>query len=104
MSGCLLSLDYPCYFPVLSYADNRALRESVYKAYITRASEFGNMAFDNSPIMFKILNLRHELSQLLGFKNYAQKSLASNKMAKTPEEVLSFLENLLRCTQSKADA
>jgi oligopeptidase A len=102
MSGCLLTLDYPSYFPVLSYADSRALRESVYKAHVTRASEFGNMAFDNSPIMFKILSLRHQLSQLLGFKNYAQKSLASNKMAKTPEEVLSFLETLLQYTQSKA--
>ena len=52
--------------------------------------------------MFNILNLRHELSQILGFKNYVQKSLASNKMAKNPEEVLKFLEGLLSYTQPKA--
>lgn len=102
MTGCLLTLDYPSYFPILTYADNRGLREFVYRAYITRASELSNPAFDNGPIMFKILNLRHELSQLLGFNNYAQKSLASNKMAKNPEEVLRFLEELLRYAESKA--
>ncbi|WP_143549457.1 M3 family metallopeptidase, partial [Rickettsiella grylli] len=55
-----------------------------------------------SKIIFNILKLRHELSQLLGFKNYAQKSLAANKMAKNPEEVLEFLENLLAYSQPKA--
>ncbi|MES2998549.1 MAG: M3 family metallopeptidase [Pseudomonadota bacterium] len=102
LSGYLLTLDYPSYFPVLTHADNRLLRETLYKAYITRASEFNNSAFDNSPILLEILNLRYELSQLLGFTNYAQKSLASNKMAKSPEEVIGFLEELLSTTQSKA--
>lgn len=103
MTGYLITLDYPSYLPILTYADNRALRELIYKAHITRASELGNLSFDNSHIMFDILNLRHELSQLLGFKNYAQKSLASNKMAKNPEEVITFLEELLAYTQSKAN-
>lgn len=100
--GYLLTLDQPSYFPVLTHADNRGLRETVYKAYITRASELSDPKFDNSPILFEILNLRYELSHLLGFSNYAQKSLASNKMANSTEEVISFLENLLSYTQNKA--
>ncbi|MFZ0219163.1 MAG: M3 family metallopeptidase [Candidatus Aquirickettsiella sp.] len=102
LSGYLITLDYPSYFPILTYADNRVLRESIYKAHITRASELSNLALDNSKVMFNILNLRHELSQILGFKNFAQKSLASNKMAKNPEEVLKFLEELLAYAQPKA--
>jgi oligopeptidase A len=102
LAGYLITLDYPSYFPILTYADNRSLRESIYKANITRASELSNLALDNSEVMFNILNLRHELSQILGFKNYAQKSLATNKMAKNPKEVLKFLEKLLAYTQPKA--
>ncbi|MCH9637148.1 M3 family metallopeptidase [Rickettsiella endosymbiont of Litargus connexus] len=102
LTGFLITLDYPSYFPILTYADNRALRESIYKAHITRASELSNLAFDNSQVMFNILNLRHELSQILGFKNYAQKSLALNKMAKNPEDVLEFLQGLLAYAQLKA--
>jgi oligopeptidase A len=102
LTGYLLTLDYPSYFPVLAHADNRTLRETLYRAYITRASELNSPKFDNSPILLEILNLRHELSLLLGFNNYAQKSLASNKMAKHTEEVISFLEELLATTQSKA--
>jgi oligopeptidase A len=100
--GYLITLDYPSYFPIITYADNRDLRETIYKAHITRASELSNLVLDNSKVMFNILNLRHELSQILGFKNYAQKSLASNKMAKNPEEVLKFLEGLLLYSQPKA--
>ncbi|MES2141877.1 MAG: M3 family metallopeptidase [Pseudomonadota bacterium] len=102
LTGYLLTLDYPSYFPVLTHADNRPLREILYKAYITRASELSNPEFDNSPILLEILKLRYELSHLLGFSNYAQKSLASNKMAKNTEEVIGFLEKLLSATQSKA--
>ncbi len=102
LTGYLLTLDYPSYFPILTHADNRALREILYNAYITRASELSNPEFDNSPILLEILTLRYELSQLLGFSNYAQKSLASNKMAKNTEEVIKFLEKLLSATQSKA--
>ena len=102
LSGYLLTLDYPSYLPVLTHADNRSLRETLYTAYITRASELNNPAFNNSPVLLEILTLRHELSQLLGFTHYAQKSLASNKMAKSPEEVIGFLEELLIYIQSKA--
>jgi oligopeptidase A len=102
LTGYLITLDYPSYFPILTYADNRNLRKSIYKAHITRASELNNLALDNSKIMFNILSLRHELSQILGFKNYAQKSLATDKMAKNPEEVLEFLEELLNYTRPKA--
>lgn len=102
LTGYLITLDYPSYFPILTYADNRELRKTIYKASITRASELNNLVFNNSEVMFKILSLRQELSQILGFKNYAQKSLATNKMAKNPEEVLEFLEELLMYTQPKA--
>lgn len=103
LTGYLITLDYPSYFPIITYADNRILREILYKAHITRASELSDLTtLDNSKIMFNILSLRHELSQILGFKNYAQKSLASNKMAKNPEEVLEFLQTLLSYVQPKA--
>lgn len=102
LTDYLITLDYPSYYPILTYADNRSLRESIYKAHITRASDLGNLVFDNSKVMFNILNLRHELSQILGFQNYAQKSLATNKMANNPEEVLKFLEELLTYTHPKA--
>lgn len=104
LNGYLFTLDYPSYFPVLTHADNRTLRETLYKGYITRASELNGSQYDNSPILLEILKLRHELSQLLGFTNYAQKSLASNKMAKSTEEVINFLEELLVTTQAKAKA
>jgi oligopeptidase A len=102
LSGYLLTLDNPSYFPILTHADNRSLRQTLYKAYITRASELSNPKFDNGPVLLEILNLRHELSQLLGFNNYAQKSLAANKMAGNIEEVIGFLEELLTTTKPKA--
>ena len=95
LSGYLFTLDIPSYLPVMMYCDNRALREQLYRAYVTRASDQGPNAgeFDNSNIMNEILALRHELAQLLGFKNYAEKSLAT-KMANSTDEVMGFLENL----------
>ena len=95
LDGWLITLEFPCYYAVISYANNRNLREEVYCAYCTRASDQGPIAnkFDNSPIMQEILSLRHELAVLLGFKNYAELSLA-DKMADTPEQVLSFLNDL----------
>ncbi len=102
LSGYLLTLDYPSYYSILIHADNRSLRKTLYEAYITRASDLANPAFDNSSIIFQILSLRHELSQLLGFSNYAQQSLASNKIAKSSEEVIAFLNELLFTVQSKA--
>ena len=91
----LFSLDIPSYLPVMMYCDNQALREKLYRAYVTRASEQGPNAseFDNSEVMNELLALRHELAQLLGFTSYAEKSLAT-KMANSTDEVLGFLEDL----------
>ena len=95
LTGYLFTLDIPSYLPVMMYCDNRELREQLYRAFVTRASNEGPNAneFDNSAIMNEILSLRHELAQLLGFSNYAKKSLAT-KMANSTEEVLNFLEDL----------
>ncbi|VAW83397.1 Oligopeptidase A [hydrothermal vent metagenome] len=93
--GWLFTLDFPSYFPVMAYADNRALREEFYTAYLTRASDAGPHAgqWDNSEIMDEILALRHESARLLDFGNYAEYSLAT-KMADSPQQVLQFLEEL----------
>ncbi len=101
--GWLLNLDFPCYLPVMTYADNRALREEMYTAYCTRASDQGPHAgqWDNSKLMEQILALRHELAGLLGFENYAQRSLAK-KMARTPDEVLGFLQELAQRAHAQA--
>ncbi len=100
-SGWLFTLDIPSYLPVMTYCDNQALREKMYRAYVTRASEIGPNGgeYDNSPIMTEILALRHELANLLGFDSFAEKSLAT-KMANNIDEVLGFLENL--AVKSKA--
>ncbi|HEC19361.1 MAG TPA: oligopeptidase A [Gammaproteobacteria bacterium] len=94
-SGYLFTLEFPSYFAVMSYADDRALREEMYVAYATRASDQGPNAgeFDNTELMEQILALRHELAQLLGFENYAQRSLAT-KMAPSTEKVTAFLRDL----------
>ncbi len=94
-TGWLLTLEFPSYLPLMQYADNRELREEVYQAYVTRASEQGPNAgqWDNGELMVKIVELRQQLAQLLGFDTYADYSLA-RKMASTPAEVLSFLEDL----------
>jgi oligopeptidase A len=101
--GWLLGLDFPCYNAILQYADDRALRREIYEAYVTRASDRGPYArrWDNSPIMERILALRHEMAQLLGFPSYAHYSLA-RKMAKTPEQVLGFLNDLARRSRAVA--
>lgn len=93
--GWLLTLDFPSYFAVMTYADDRALRREVYEAYNTRASEVGPYAgrWDNSEVMTEILALRQEKATLLGFANYAEYSLAT-KMARRPDEVLGFLKEL----------
>lgn len=96
LDGWLVTLKQPAVQAVLTYADNRPLRERVYWAYQTRASDQGPDAgkFDNSERMEKILALRHEAAQLLGFANAAEESLAT-KMAETPAEVLAFLRDLI---------
>jgi len=95
LDGWLISLEFPSYFAVMTYANDRALREEVYAAYCTRASDQGPNAGknDNGPVMNEILALRQELAKLLGFGNYAELSLAS-KMAESTEQVLSFLRDL----------
>ncbi len=94
-AGWLINLQFPSYLAVMTYADNRELRHELYQAFSTRASDQGPHAgqYDNTPIMERILALRHEKAQLLGFNNYAEYSLAA-KMAETPEQVIRFLEDL----------
>ncbi len=93
--GWLLTLDFPSYFPVMQYAENAELRREIYEAYVTRASELGPHAgkWDNSQLMLEILQKRHALASLLGFKSYAHRSLAT-KMASDPGEVIDFLQDL----------
>ncbi|GAA3904052.1 oligopeptidase A [Halomonas cibimaris] len=95
VDGYRITLDFPCFFPVISYADSRELREEVYTAFTTRASDQGPQAgkFDNAPIMEEILALRHEMAELLGFDTYADLSLAT-KMADSPAQVQTFLDDL----------
>lgn len=95
LDGWVFTLDIPSYLPVMMYAENRALRQKMYEAYATRASEQGPNAgeYDNSAIIDETLALRHELAQLLGFANYAEVSLAT-KMADSPAQVLGFLHDL----------
>ena len=92
--GYKFTLHFPSYFPILQYADNRALRESIYRANATKASELGDKPeWDNSANIVEILRLRNEEAKLLGYQNYAELSLVC-KMAKTSEEVIHFLEDL----------
>ena len=92
--GWLLTLDYPTYDAVVRFADNRALRENLYHGWVTRASDEGaDPAWDNSDNIERILALRHEAANIVGFANYAEYSLAT-KMADTPADVIRFLEEL----------
>ncbi|MDD5329397.1 MAG: M3 family metallopeptidase [Sulfuricella sp.] len=91
--GWKFTLHAPSYMPLMQYADNRALREQIYRAYVTRASEFGKPDWDNTALIAQILKLRREAARLLGFDNYAEDSLAT-KMAQSPRQVLDFLEDL----------
>lgn len=92
--GWMLTLQFPSYIAVMTYADDRQLRADMYKAYSTRASELGvNADWDNSDIMEQTITLRHEKAVLLGFKNYAELSLAT-KMADSTKQVTDFLEEL----------
>ncbi|MCM2972747.1 oligopeptidase A [Larsenimonas suaedae] len=93
--GYRITLDFPSFYPVITYADDRALRETVYTAFTTRASDQGPNAgeFDNSHIMSEIVTLRQELAGMLGFETYADYSLYT-KMADSPQQVLDFLIDL----------
>lgn len=103
-SGYLLTLDHPSYLPVMTYAEDRALREEVYTAFCTRASDQGPQAgtYDNHENMVRILALRHEQAQLLGFNNYAERSIAT-KMARSTEEVMNFLTELAARSRAQAE-
>jgi len=92
-TGWKFTLHFPSYLPVLQYADNRELRETLYRAYATRASEFGKQEWDNTSVIAQTLKLRHEAAQLLGFDNYAELSIAT-KMADSAQHVESFLKDL----------
>jgi oligopeptidase A len=93
--GWLITLEMPSVIPVLTYADNRAIREEVYRANVSKASDVGPDAgkFDNGPVMTQILEKRQHVAELLGYKNHAEVSLAT-KMADSPEDVISFLNEL----------
>ena len=95
VKGWWVSLEFPSYFAVMTYADSSELRQRVYEAFVTRASDQGPDAgkWDNSPVMEDILRIRHELSDLLGFSNYAERSLVT-KMAEDPQQVIDFLRDL----------
>jgi len=92
-AGHKLTLHIPCFLPVMQYAQNRALREKLYTAYTTRASEFGPAALDNTPLIRELLALRQEEAQLLGYANPAEQSLVP-KMAGSPKQVIEFLQDL----------
>ncbi len=92
-SGYKITLQYPSYSAILDYADDRALREKLYRAYVTRASELGNPDWNNGPLIVELLRLRQEHAQLLGYSSFAEVSLVP-KMAATPVEVLHFLRDL----------
>jgi oligopeptidase A len=105
LEGWLLTLDFPSYDAVISYADNRELRFELYQAYATRASELGPQAgqFDNNPLMVEIIALRDEQARLLGFGNFAEYSLAT-KMAESPDAVERFLLELAGRARPFAEA
>ena len=91
--GWKFTLHAPSYGPLMQYAENRDLREKLYRAHVTRASEFGNPQFDNTSIIVRELRLRKEKARLLGYKSFAEFSLVP-KMAESPEAALDFLNDL----------
>ncbi|MDP2154507.1 MAG: M3 family metallopeptidase, partial [Sulfuricella sp.] len=100
--GWKFTLHAPSYMPVMQYAENRGLREQIYRAYVTRASEFGKADWDNTGLIADILRLRREAAQLLGFEHYADVSL-STKMAQSPQQVLDFLDDLAKRAKPYAE-
>jgi oligopeptidase A len=101
--GYQFTLHFPSYMPVLQYAENRTLRETLYRAYATRASELSyNQAWDNTDLIKQILSLKKEEAQLLGFNNFSELSLAT-KMADTPQQVIDFLDTLAKRAKPYAE-
>jgi oligopeptidase A len=109
LQGYLFTLDIPSYLPIMMYCDNRALREQMYRAFVTRASDQDGSSvkgeagkYDNSAIIDETLSLKHELSNLLGFENYSDFSLAT-KMAENTKQVIGFLEALAEKSKPQAE-
>ncbi len=107
LEGHKLGLHMPVYIPVMQYATDRALREQLYRAYVTRASELEAVAAetagrDNGPVMREILALRQEEARLLGYANFAEVSLVP-KMAGSPQQVIDFLRDLARRARPHAE-
>jgi oligopeptidase A len=104
LAGWCFTLDGPSYLAFMTYADNRELRAQMYEAYVTRASDEGPTAgqWDNSKIITQLLSLRKEAARLLGYANYGENSLAT-KMATNVEQVLQFLEKLIRKSKQAAE-
>lgn len=112
-TGWKFTLHMPSYLPVQQYAENRKLRETMYRAYFTRASEFDTIkpednqgqvkSLDNMPLINTLLELREEEARLLGFRNYAEVSLAT-KMAASPQQVLDFIRELAAKAKPYAEA
>ncbi len=105
--GWQFSLHFPSYFPVLQFADNRALREKIYRANATKASEMGVVfseteKWDNTNNIAQLLKLRDEEAKLLDFRSFADVSLEP-KMAESPERVIEFLEDLARRARPYAE-
>ena len=103
LQGWLFTLDIPSYLPVMMYADNAALREEMYRAYTTRASEQGPNAgkWDNTGIIQETLALRTEIAKMLDFSSYAERSIAT-KMAQSTDQVVGFLEDLAAKSRPQA--
>ncbi|PHS14890.1 MAG: oligopeptidase A [Kangiella sp.] len=100
--GYLVTLEIPSYIAIMTYADDRELREEVYRAYVTRSSEFSeDKNIDNSQVMEELLSLKNKKAKLLGFAHYAELSLES-KMATDTEEVLGFLYDLAKSSKEQA--
>ena len=104
LQGWLFTLDIPSYLPVMLYADNAALREEMYRAYATKASDQGPNAgkWDNTDIIQQTLALRSEIAQLLGFSSYSERSLAT-KMAESTDQVTGFLRDLAAKSKPQAE-
>ena len=102
LNGWRVTLDGPSFLAVMTHADNRVLREEVYRAYSTRASDQAdNTEFDNSANIDEIRQLRHQMALLLGFNNYAERSLAT-KMVESTDQVIRFLRDLARQAKPQA--
>ena len=104
LEGWMFTLDAPSFIAVMTYSDIRQFREEMYNAFTTRASNKGPNAgeFDNSEVMEDILKARKELADILGYKNYAEVSIA-NKMAESTDDVINFLTNLVSKSKPQAD-